>query len=124
MKKILLLALLVGLATPAVAQVNAALPETPGFVGGNINGKAVTAASSTSTLPANTTAYFMVTVNNWGTKDAFFSFGASAAVTDIPVRTGKSTRVLIPLGATQMSFICGGTDTTTLDIVQSNGNTN
>lgn len=118
----LLAALLVLGADAALAQVTP--PSPPGYaLLGGYAPLAVTASSARVALPANTTAYGAVTVVNYGTKDAFVALGNSsvaATTSSIPIRAGKHLTLKIG-AATNLAAICGGADTTTLDLYQGNG---
>jgi hypothetical protein len=109
-------------ADDAVAQAPP-VPMAPGTLGGILSAQAVTASSSNAALPATIVPYGAVTVVNTGTKDAYIAFGGSgvtAATTNTPVRAGKHITIWLQSGS-YIAAICGGTDTTTLDIYQGTG---
>ncbi len=123
MKKIALIAALMLISTQqAFAQSSPPTPNAPGVIGGEVS-LAVTAASGTATLPAATPPWSAITIINesTGAKDAFVTIGLSATTSGWPVRAGKRIVFWVPAGTTKISAICGGTDTTTLDIYQSTG---
>lgn len=126
MKKVILIALVLGFASaaqPALAQ-QGGFTQSPGHYGGSINSQAVTSSVSTQNLPVSVTPYNTLTIVNYGLKDAYVAFGTTANINSIPVRAGKSIHVLIPPGTTKVSVICGGSDTTTVDLIQSSGDVN
>lgn len=118
---LLLAAALAFAAAPALAQV----PPSAPVIGATINAQAVTASTSRAALPASA-AYNALTINNYGVKDAFIALGGTtvtATTSSIPVRAGK--HITIYQGtAVDIAAICGGSDTTTLDIYQATGPVN
>lgn len=118
MKNLLAFAFLLLTAGAAMAQ-----PTTPpgvAIVGGTAV-LAVTATTGNIALPGSS-AFNAITLVNTGTKDAFIAQGGSSVVAttgSIPVRAGK--HITIAVQGTYLAAICGGTDTTSLDIYQANG---
>lgn len=124
-----LTSLLVGLALALIATPVAAqsLPNVPPYAvtGKTYNAVAVTASSSRTALTA-TSAYPAITINNYGAKDVFVALGNGSVVattSSIPVRAGKHI-TLFQGAATNIAAICGGADTSTIDIYQATGPVN
>lgn len=85
---------------------------------------AVTAASARVQLPSPVATFPVVLVINNGTKDAFVRFGTVASVavvTDIPVPTGHAIALYTSGANGYLAAICGGADTTSLYVIQFNG---
>lgn len=101
-----------------------AQPSTPPGVA-TLAGTATLAVSATSArvpLPAAAVPFNAITIVNTGTKDAFIVQGGAtvAATTSAPfLRAGK--RITIAVTGSYVAAICGGSDSTTLDIYQANG---
>lgn len=122
--RILPILLAVGLAFIAVPAIAQAVPDVPptAVIGPVYNAVAVSASSSRTAL-TGTAAYRSITINNYGVKDAFVALGGTtvtATTSSIPVRAGK--HITIWQGtAVDIAAICGGSDSTTLDIYQATG---
>lgn len=126
MKSINLAGALLVLAYAIIQPVLAQAPPTPPPTAtqGGAATLAVTATSARVLLPSSVAAYPVVLVINNGTKDAFVRFGTVASVavvTDIPVPTGHAIALTTSGANAYLAAICGGTDTTSLYIVQFNG---
>lgn len=128
MKRFLVLMALLEMAGVCVAAtaVLAQAPQSPppAAAQGLAATLAVTAASARVALPSSVATFPVVLVINNGTKDAFVRFGTVASVavvTDIPVPTGHAVALVTSGANIYLAAICGGTDTTSLYVVQFNG---
>lgn len=109
---------------PRVAHAQAPQSPPPVAEQGLAATLAVTAASARVQLPSSVTTFPVVLVINNGTKDAFVRFGTVASVavtTDIPVPTGHAIALYTSGTNVYLAAICGGTDTTSLYLIQFNG---
>ena len=85
---------------------------------------AVTAVSARVQLPSSIATFPVVLIINNGLKDAFVTFGTvavNAVVTNIPVPAGHALALQTTGTGTYLAAICAGTDTTSLYVVQFNG---
>lgn len=109
-------------ASLTLAQVPTAPP--PNSVQGLEVTLAVTATSGRAQLPSSIATFPVVLVVNTGAKDAFVRFGtvtSVAVVTDLPIRAGHALALYTSGTGTYLAAICGGADSTSLDLYQFNG---
>lgn len=122
MKNISILIFALGLlAAPAMAAPPANVPATA-VLGSSHPSVAVTATSAPLVLK-NSAAYQAMTISNYGTKDVYFALGGASVVATTssnPLRAGKHITVWIN-GNADVAFICGGTDTSTVDVYEASG---
>lgn len=82
---------------------------------------AVTSTSANYNFKGDPGAFQACTIYNTGAKDAYVAFGTTNALVattgSIPVRSGKSVTLNLN-GNAWIAAICGGADTTSLDIYQ------
>ena len=110
------------LAAAAGDAMGQAPPQPPAVAAlGGFKTLAVTASSARTALPASS-AFNAITVVNSGDKDAFIAQGGStvvAATSGIKVAAGKHITIFVT--GTYLAAICGGADSSSLDIYQANG---
>jgi hypothetical protein len=108
--------------SPAFGQ---APPNVPAFsVLGGYKALSVTATTGNAVLPVvPATAFSALTIYNSGTKDAFFALGGSTVTaTTSSIKIGAGVALTFWVGSnTYVAAICGGSDSTTLDLYQASG---